>query len=908
MSAPILFTKFQAPPTRRELVARPRLISKINAGLNRRLTLVLAPAGSGKTTLLSDWSNQCQCSSVWISLNPINNDPYRFFSELITGLNLLQTRPDSAEHFLPPPSPIRDALTTQNLEFVAITLINELSAFHVATPPLVIIFDDYHVIETEAIHQAMSFLLDNLPRHVHFVLASRAEPHLPLARLRARGYVTELRDTDLKFNQAEVAHFMKNLLGVNLTVNELTILDEKIEGWVAGLQLAALILQGNKNVRDLVNALSGSNRYIFDYLADEVLFCQPEPIQKFILEISILDRFNAALCHAVTGYKDSQSILEQLERNNLFVIPLDEEQTWFRFHHLFVDLLRLHLKRISGKELPKLHIRASEWFTQNRMPYESISHALMAEDYELAKDLIEETDSSITLRGEIKTITAWLDELPPKLVRSSPRLSIIYAWALLLTLDIDYMEARLNDAIRALGLPRNFWTAWPANLSERDEGILGEVVALSMCVAASRGNPEQAIHLAEQGLENIGEDNVLCRGVITEILGDVYRDMGHVPLAVSAYSDSINYGQSASNELAKMTSLDGIAWMRLAEGNLTQAEALFRQVIEWQTWQGQPLLPIAKSCTGLGLLLKERNDLVGAEHYLLQGVTQCELGGYVRHLLTALSGLANLKVAKGEISEALAIAKKAIQLARNTSLDWTLSNVLALHATILLHPDVNNFPAALQWLDTCGLRTTDAPEHLKEMEHLAFVRVHLARSRRGFGKDKLPDLLVLLERLLTSAKKQGRRRSQISMLLLQALVSDETGQTSKALILLDKAIGLAISDEIKGVFLDEGIPMKMLLQKELARGIHTNFIEELLAYFGETGKLPALPELTDALTEREIEVLRLMAHGLTNREICAELNISSGTANTHAQHLFRKLGIHNRRQATARAKEMGLVR
>jgi LuxR family maltose regulon positive regulatory protein len=479
---------------------------------------------------------------------------------------------------------------------------------------------------------------------------------------------------------------------------------------------------------------------------------------------------------------------------------------------------------------------------------------------------------------------------------------------LLLTIDIDYMEARINDAIRAFGLPRNFWVNWPVNLSKRDEGLLGEIVALSMYVTASRGNTEQAIHLAEQGLENIGNDNVLCRSVIAEILGDIYRDIGNVPLAIKAYYDSLNYGQAASNELAKMISLDGIAWMHLVGGNLPQAETLFRQVIALQIWQGQPLLPVAKSYVGLGLLLKEQNNLAEAEPYLLQGVTQCELGGYVRHLFTALSGLASLKAAKGEITESLAIAEQTIRLARTTSLDWTLSNALALRATLWLHPGINDFSAALQWLDNCGLSSADIPEYSKEMEYLAFVRVHLARCKHGLGKDGLPDLLKLLERLLDSAEKCGRKASQISILLLQALVFDESGQTPRALLALDKALKLAIPSGFKRIFLNEGMPVKLLLQKELTRGIHTAFVEELLASFGKTDSLFSLPELVEPLTEREVEFLRLMAHGLTNREICAELNISMGTANTHARHLFRKLGIHSRSQAVGLAREMGLVR
>lgn len=928
MPEPFVRSKFHVPPTRRELIKRSRLIDRLNAGLDARLTLVCAPAGSGKTTLLSDWSRQCGARVTWISLDKSDNDPYRFIGLLGAGLRSFERDAESAALTVTLPaapmlsspyeSPGMRQDHVQSLELVLAGLINEISAAWPA--PQVLILDDYHLIEADAIHQALSFLIERLPVSIHVVIATRFDPPLPLARLRARGQICELRGQNLRFTREEAGAFLKKLLGTDLSNEDLDILEERTEGWAAGLQLAALIIQGNPDVHDLIKNLSGSNRYIFDYLAQEVLSHQPDDIQTFLLKTSILEVMNAGLCRAVTGREDSQAILERLEQNNLFILPLDDERTWFRYHHLFIDLLRFRLGRSAGTpgNMPpvgELHIRASEWCAAHNMVYEAIGHALYAEDYERARDLMEQAGPNVTLRGEIKTLGAWLTKLPERLVRTSPRLSTISAWALLLALDIDYMEARLNDAMRALRVPKDLLANWPADIAPANEAVVGDIVSLNILVAAFRGNVAYAIRLAEEGLRRVRADDVGTRGVLSEILGDVYRDAGDVPRALAAYTQSYDYYRAEGNELGILLALDGIAWMKMQRGDLAEAEQLFRQVIRLpgSSEHIQPSLAVAKSHVGLGLLLRERNELAAAERQLLQGVAECELGGYVRHLLTALAGLAQLKASQGKFAEALLIVDRAVRAAGGVSLDGVLAGVLAHRAVLQLHLRAGGLAAAERWSSSCGLHLDDSPTYGRQGEYLALARVALATSRRSVDRDRLLRLAALLQQLFEAANAFGRRNDAIAILLLLAEVLEEAGCSQPADAALQQAVQLGCQERYQRVFLDEGSQVKGLLQRNKDAGLIisagcSTYVEELLAHL--EGGAPADQGgtlLVDPLTERELEVLRLVARGKSNREICAELYISMGTANTHIRHILEKLGAHSRTQAAALAREMHLI-
>ncbi|MDQ4063781.1 MAG: helix-turn-helix transcriptional regulator, partial [Actinomycetota bacterium] len=627
MSTRILATKLYVPPPQPRIVLRPRLIERLNEGLHRRLTLVSAPAGFGKTTLLGEWLAGCGRPAAWLSLDEGDNDSTRFLSYLVAALQTIAA--DIGEGVLgalqsPQPPPTESSLTD---------LLNEIAAVEV---DLVLVLDDYHMIDTKPVDDALTFLLEHLPPRMHLFIATREDPNLPLIRLRTRGQMSEVRAADLRFTPDEAAEFLKGVMGLNLSAEEIAALETRTEGWIAGLQLAALSMRGREDVPGFIRAFAGDNRYIVDYLVEEVLKRQPERIRSFLLQTSILDRLSGSLCDAVTGQEDGRGMLEALERGNFFVVPLDDKRQWYRYHHLFAEVLFAHLMQEQPAQIPTLHRRASEWYEHNGSAADAIRHALAAEDFDRAADLVELAVPAMRRRRQEATLLGWLKALPDELVHVRPVLSVGYAGALLQGGELEGVEDRLRDAER--------WLDTTADVRERPETPSAEMVVMheeafrrlpaSIAVhraglALARGDVPETVTYARRALDLAAEDDHFRRGAAAALLGLASWTSGDLEAAHRSYANGMAHLQMAGNISDAIGGAIALADIRIAQGRLREAMRTYEHALQLATEQGDPVMRgTADMYVGMSELHRERNDLHAATQHLLRSKEQGEHAGF----------------------------------------------------------------------------------------------------------------------------------------------------------------------------------------------------------------------------------------------------------------------------------------
>ncbi len=895
----LLTTKLYVPRAHPNLVPRPRLSKRLEEGMRNKLTLVSAPAGFGKTTLLSEWQrmhSSYEYPIAWVALDEDDNNPTRFLSYFVAALQtVIEDVGYAALASLrsPQPPPIESLLTA---------LINEIAAI---PEDFALVLDDYHLMEAEPVHDAVTFLLDHLPSRMHLVIASRTDPPLPLSRLRARGQMTEIRADDLRFTSEEAAAFLEDMMGLNLSAEDVGALEKRTEGWITALQLAALSMQGRDDVSGFIEAFTGSNRYVLDYLAEEVLQKQPEQVQAFLLQTSILDRLSGALCDAVTGKDDGQAMLERFERANLFIVPLDQERHWYRYHHLFAEFLRGRLWRIQPQRVPELHRRAAEWYEEHGSISEAVRHALVAEDFERAARLVEQTRGAMITRDELNTLLGWLEALPDKLVRSRPPLCLAYAWVLVLTGQVDAVEARLRDAEFAL----DTISAEP----EERARVLGEVAAARAEIARMRGELPRAIELSHQALEILPEDTLLLRSVVALNLGSAYWISGDTRAASQASSEAAILSQAAGNTYVTLVALRGLALVKAAQGRLREAAELYRRALRLGLEQGYEMLPVMGYVhMGLGELLREWNDLEAALYHLTEGIELCKQGGLVVPLPDGYISLSLVKQARGDKVGALATAQEGEELVRRHNITLPIAKLAAHRARLsLAHGDVE---AIASWACESDLGIDEESTFQDEFERTTLARVLIA-------EDRPEEALRLLERLLEAARAEGRTGSEIECFTLQALALRAAHDTAGAVNALARALSLAELEGYVRIFVDEGAPMAALLQQVLETqkeerlaatlpDISREYVGTLLAAIKEeTAPLPraAAGSPVDPLSERELEVLRLIASGASNRDIARKLFVSLSTVKTHINNIYRKLEVRTRTQAVARARESKLL-
>jgi LuxR family transcriptional regulator, maltose regulon positive regulatory protein len=907
----LLATKLHVPRPQPGFVPRPRLAEALDQGLARRLILVCAPAGFGKTALLADWARSGRWPVAWLSLDAADNDPARFWRHVVAALD--RARPGTGERVGPllgPPAP-------RSFEALATALINELAA-QPADGEVLLVLDDYHLIDAGQVHAPLGFMLEHLPPGLHLVLAGRADPPLPLARLRAGQQLAELRARDLRFTAAEAGSLLARAAGADLPADAVAALTARTEGWAAGLQLAALSLRGQADPATFVTAFGGTHRYVLDYLAEEVLERQSEQVRGFLLETSVLERLSGGLCDAVTGRADGQAMLEQLERANLFLVPLDEVRGWWRYHHLFADLLRARLQQQRPGQGPRLHRAAATWCEEHGLAGDAVHHAIAAGDAAWAARMIEQHADALMLRAEEVTVQRWIEALPAELPPSRPRLCLAQAWKALRSTDPEAARVALDAAESAF----TDVTDQPFEASVGTAASLLANVPAAIAVgrtylAELRGDAEGMAAFASQALARLGEGQWMLESVtrsqmaVAEWLRGRPAEAERVLLPVTAR------WQAAGERSFALRGCFLLGQVQRAQGRLDTAADTYRLALEIGVPPGRPaLLAAGIGYVGLAEVAYQRNDLDAALRDVTEGIARGRQLTHTQPLAASLVTLAWIRQATGDEVGAREAMDEAERVAPGPAVADLFNPVPAQRARLLLVQ--GDVAAAARWAAESGLGADDEPMYLREREHLVLARVLLAQDRVG-------PALALLERLLAAAASQRRTASIIEIQTLRSLALAAAGDENAATQALTEALALGCPRGYVRVFADEGAPMGVLLgrlvaaqraEQAAARGVPFGCIAQVLRAFGVRQAAPppgpraapAAPGLVEPLTARELEVLALLAAGTTNQDIAGELVISLDTAKKHVSHVLGKLGAANRTEAVARARQLGLIR
>jgi LuxR family maltose regulon positive regulatory protein len=887
MDSTLLATKPRIPPQTHPIVRRARLLKTLDGEIRgHKLVLVVAPAGYGKTTLLADWARINGLPVAWLSVGKEDNDHDRFFRYLLAAWETIQPgiRDSPLGLLLGDRAPDRDAVLA-----AFVNAANELPDH------LVFVLDDYHLIGDQAIHDALGFLLDHLPPTLHVVLAGRADPPLPLARYRARRELSEIRTSDLTFSLDETAAFLNDLKGLHVARGEVARLHARLEGWIAGLQLVSLSLRRNAEPTDRL-AVAGRQRFVADYLSQDVIDRLPDETRTFLLQTSILDRLCGGLCDAVTGRDDGQVTLERLERENLFLVPLDDRREWFRYHGLFADFLQDELRRCYPAGIPKLHRRAGRWHLGHDQPEPAFRHAIAGDDRDLAIAIIQRYTNAKLMGGELRVLTEWVDSIPEVWLAADPLFALPRAGILIYSGELAAAVRCLDAIERQLAPVEDAPNRLP----------LAMVTTVRCFVACIRNDLPAAEAMASQALNDLPEAELGVRPGIFVALGDTYRLNGRWEDAKACYLRVLNVAHAPALRMRSIHVLGALADLDLRQGRLGQAAGHWRSalaVVEDPANWGR----LELSATGwvhlrLGELLYEWNDLTGARDHLSQGLQRAELGGDIRSLIAGYLLMARLQLTEGDVETATAYLERARPLvARSPFPDWTSRFE---RGQLELWLAENRLRVAADWTEA---RLRDGAIDRRpdsECARLALVRVMIAKGDLSSRDDALRRLDVLLR----TADAEGRTAIAIEALALQALARRQGGDHPSALIALERALRLAEPEGYVRLFADLDLPMARLLQEARSRGVMPDYVGRLLA---ACGALPA-PDATsgtlpEPLSPREREVLRLLAAGLTNREIAESLSISPETVKKHTAGIYGKLGASNRTEAAAMARKLDVL-
>ncbi len=895
---PLLSTKFNIPSTGAKIVRRPRLLRLLDQSLNQNttLTLVCGPAGYGKTTIVSDWLQTSQKihpdQFAWLTLERGDNDLTRFLTYFITALRGI--RPKFGEGVLkvlqthkPPPVPV-----------LATLLINELNKI---PGRFFLVLDDFHLLTTESIQGFIAFLVDHQPQQLCLVLVTRADPSLPLARLRARGQLVELRQEELCFLPEEVGDYANQTMGLVLSPEQVSFLATHTEGWISGLQLAAISLLDVQNRSAFFEAFSGEHEFIADYLTDEVLSRLPERVRTFLLKTSILERLSASLCEAVTGQAGAQSTLEQLKDENLFIVSLDRQGAWYRYHILFADLLRKRLQSMYGGSVGELHNRASVWFEENGAVDLAIEHALAGKNDEQAAKMIEQIAEGLLMHGEATTLLRWLEALPQEMILRRPVLGSLKGFALIFCGRPPQEAAVLFQEMAEAGSLDQFQ---------------GEATTVQALLAILQGKSTDARQLSEQALQQLPAERSFFRSLAADSLGMAYTLAGDIEAGSRAFEQVVEIAMQSGNTMMALLALTNLAGLRYVQGHMRAAIATCQQVVELANEQiGKQTPVIGKTLLNLGEMLREQGNLEAAQKYLLEAAGMMESFSEIG-LPLAFLAIARVSLNKKEWPAAQSYIDRARQQAlasKSTLMDDRLVEVMQARYWIAR----GELDPVVQWADKRGFlgRTpadvfgeaarNAAINELLQAEYLVVIRLTLAQRQSE-------QALEMINFLQSLAEKRGYQRRIIELLILKAIALHQTGALDQALSALGKALSLAEPEGYQRTFVDEGEPMAKLLYQAVAREVSPVYAGRLLGVLTEESQSVRSPGnspeegLIEALSERELEVLQWMAAGLSNIEIAGRLYISLSTVKGHIAKIFGKLGVKNRTQAVARARSLGL--
>jgi LuxR family maltose regulon positive regulatory protein len=884
MSIPLLTTKLYIPRVRSGLVSRPRLIERLDAGLDqnqgfgRKLTLVAAPAGFGKTTLVAEWLNGLQRPFAWLSLDEGDNDPVRFVSYLIAALQTVESSLGRAAQNLlgSPQLPPMESLVT--------LLVNDITA----TPePFVLVLDDYHAIDTAWIHGALEFLIAHQPPQLHLVLTTRQEPPLPLPRLRVRDQVTELREDDLRFSAGETGTFLNQALGLALDAGIVAALEARTEGWVAGLQLAAISMRGRppERIADFVEHFSGSHRHVIDYLAEEVLAQQRDEVRDFLTRTSILERLTAPLCDAVTGRGDSDELLRQLDRANLFLIPLDDQQQWYRYHHLFADFMRTEL---DAETEASLHRVASRWFETHGLLPEAVKHALASGDVDGATRVIALAAEEALRAASFVTLGGWLEALPDPIVRAHSELATFKGFVLLFTGRAGEAIAYAEAAERSL----------PPDAAPSSRGRL---LSLKANLALATATIETTARLSEEALASLDADDGVFRNLTLNLRGQVLEMQGDVAAAAEVYRQAVQSARGMGNEMGALVVLTNLVIALNELGRRREAVAICQQAVDELADQSGRPLPVSEGVhLAWSLLSYEANELERAREQAEQTLDILERLNVADGMLWGRYILARVHLACGELDEMRQITRKGRQdVARLDVYKGKALWFTSLGAQASLQE--GDLAAAARWAEAARFSPAATPHFWDELPYFTYVRLLLAQKR-------LEDAQTLLATMERSAEQAGRSRKLITIYLQQAAVQQAMGRQEQALARLEQALHLAAPEGYCRAFLDEGPVIVDLLSR--VRQVAPTFVDRVLESAGAGGGQRAIshaPALIEPLSEREMEILRLIAAGRSNPEIADLLYLSLNTIKWHVKNLYGKLGVGSRIEAAARAQELDLL-
>jgi LuxR family maltose regulon positive regulatory protein len=876
VTTPILNTKLYNPPTRQKFVPRPRLIERLNEGSNRKLTLISAPAGFGKSTLVSEWIANCELPAAWLSLDEGDNDLTRFLTYIIAALQTIESDIGQGTlGFLQSPGPI-------NVEIVLTTLLNEITEI---SGDLVLFLDDYHVIESQPIDKAITFLLNHQPTKMHLIIASRIDPSLPLSRLRANGEMTELRADDLRFTPNEVSDFLNRVMGFDLAIQDISALETRTEGWIAGLQLAALSmkgLKGNDEIIDFINSFTGSDRYIQDYLADEVLRQRPKGTRDFLLQTSILKRLSAPLCDTVrfSEAEDSQAILEDLEATNLFIVPLDNERRWYRYHHLFADLLLQRLEQEQSDIVEKLHIRASAWYEKNNLEIEAFQHAAAANDFDRAARLIEGGGLPLQYLGATLALN-WLASLPSVMLNSRPSLWVTYASALNFSGQTANAEQKLQAAEEALKCYKQ-----DAGADEETNDIIGHIAAIRSMIGVGQHDLDTIIVQSRRALEHLAPNNLQVRTIAGWTLGYAYQLQGDITAASQAYNEVLNISPASGDIISTLAATTGLGNIQESENQLFQAAESYRR--GEQLFRDRPEPVACGVYLGLARIYYEWNELDSSQHYAQLSLQLSLRLGSIDTPALCWVLLSRLRLAQGDVAAADCLLTKAELFVRQRNFMHRMPEVAAAQVLQLLHQ--GDLATAAQLAEKHDLPTSQA-------------RVNLAQGDTSTAME-------MLDSIREQVEAESGKDEILKTMVLQAIALQMHGEIDRAIGILGDVLIMAEPGGFIRIFIDEGAPMAQLLQEAAQSGIKPEYTNKLLAAFEvriQDDTAVATQQLIDPLTQRELEVLRLIAEDLSNREIGERLYLALDTVKGHNRKIFAKLGVKNRTQAVYKAISLKIL-